>query len=68
AIWRQAVDYKRFLRLFARDHANVVSELRRLDRPAAEALAHKFKGAAANLALEDVAARVDALEHVLRAE
>ena len=68
AIWRKAADYKRFLRQFARDYANVASELRQLDRPAAEALAHKFKGAAANLALEDVAARVDALEQVLRAE
>ena len=66
AIWRDAAAFKKFLRIFARDYGHITAELRQLDRPAAEALVHKFKGAAANMALVDVAARADALLQVLR--
>jgi CheY-like chemotaxis protein len=68
AIWRDEIAFKKFLRLFVRDYANVVSELRQLDRPAAIGLAHKFKGAAANMALVDVAERADVLEQLLHTD
>jgi PAS domain S-box-containing protein len=66
ATWRNAAAYHKFLRLFARQYANVVADMRQLERPAAQALAHKLKGAAGSLALEDVASLADALEHALR--
>jgi PAS domain S-box-containing protein len=66
ATWRNAAAYQKFLRLFARQYASVVADLRQRERPAAQALAHKLRGAAGNLALEDVAARADALEQALR--
>jgi CheY-like chemotaxis protein len=66
AIWRNAAAYQKFLRLFTRQYANVVADMRQLERPAAQALAHKLKGAAGSLALEELAARADALEQVLR--
>ncbi len=67
AIWSDVATFKKFLRMFLRNYANVASELRQLDLSATAALAHKIKGAAANLALNDVAARADTLEHVINA-
>jgi HPt (histidine-containing phosphotransfer) domain-containing protein len=66
ATWRKAAAYHKFLRLFAQQYANVVAELRQLERPEAQTLAHKFKGAAGSLALEDAATCAGALEHALR--
>ena len=66
ATWRNAATYQKFLRKFGRQYFNVVAELSQLERPTALALAHKFKGTAGSLALQDVAACADALEQVLR--
>ncbi len=68
AIWRDMASYRKFLRLFASRYGDVVTQLRSLDRPQAEALAHKFKGAAASLALTDVAALAGELEAMLRTQ
>lgn len=68
AIWRDEAAYKQFLRLFVTRYGEVVADLRRLEPPAAQALAHKLKGAAASLALEDVAASAAELEANLRAQ
>ena len=58
-IWRKADIYCKFLRKFAVDYADACHLITRAvvanDRSAAAALAHKMKGAAANLALVDVA-------------
>ncbi len=64
--WRDVGAYKKFLRLFARDYANIAADLRAAQAPDAEALAHKFKGAAANMAMPDVAARADEVLALLR--
>lgn len=66
AIWRDLTTYKKFLRLFVTTYGDVVAQIRLLDRPQAEALAHKFKGAAASLALTDVVSRAGELETTLR--
>jgi CheY-like chemotaxis protein len=66
ATWRDVMAYKKFLRLFARDYANIAADLRATQGPDAEALTHKFKGAAANMAMPDVAARADELLGLLR--
>jgi len=55
-IWRDVPAYQQYLRKFARDYADVAQSLAQLDKPAALALAHKLKGAASNLALEELAA------------
>jgi PAS domain S-box-containing protein len=58
-IWRKADIYCKFLRKFAVDYADACHLITRAvvanDRSTAAALAHKMKGAAANLALVDVA-------------
>jgi CheY-like chemotaxis protein len=66
AIWRDVIAYKKFLRLFARDYAEIAADLRQGRGPDVAALTHKFKGAAANMALPDVAARADELLGLLR--
>jgi CheY-like chemotaxis protein len=66
AFWRDVIAYKKFLRLFARDYAEIATDLRQGRGPEVEALAHKFKGAAANMAMPDVAARADELLGLLR--
>jgi PAS domain S-box-containing protein len=59
SVWRKADVYCKFLRKFAVDYAEACRLITRAvaanDRSAAAALAHKMKGAAANLALVDVA-------------
>ena len=67
AIWRDVATYKRFLRLFAGKYADVLAQLAALDAEQAAALLHKLKGAAANMALLDVAAKAGALEATIRA-
>jgi len=59
AIWRKPEVFRKFLRKFAVDYADSVRSMMqsvaRNDTAPAAALAHKMKGAAANLALTDVA-------------
>ncbi len=67
-IWRDVAAYKKFLRLFVTVYGNVVTQLSQLAPPDAYALAHKFKGAAASLALVDVASLAGDLEATLRTQ
>jgi len=67
AIWRDEAAYKKFLRLFMSKYADVADQLKPLDQSEAQALVHKLKGAAANLALLDVAARAGDLEAAMHA-
>ncbi len=66
AVWRDALRYQNFLRLFAQRYADVVPALRRATSADAQALTHKFKGAAGNLGLEDAAAAAHMLEQLLK--
>jgi signal transduction histidine kinase/CheY-like chemotaxis protein/HAMP domain-containing protein len=63
-IWRDAARYQQFLRQFAVRYADIVQRLRDANSVDAQALAHKFRGAAGSLALEDVAVATLALEHI----
>ena len=65
AIWRDATLYQQYLRKFVRDYGAVGSDLPTLPAPARAALLHKLRGAAGNLALEQVAAAATALEQQL---
>ena len=65
--WRKAEVYAQFLRKFAVDYRYSVQVLRAGDRSTAAALAHKLKGAAANLALTDVARCAGELDQKLKA-
>jgi PAS domain S-box-containing protein len=71
ATWRQGEVYAKFLRKFVVDYADSVpvlaQALARHDDGAARALAHKLKGAAANLALTDVARLAGAIDQKLKA-
>lgn len=55
AIWQDPVVYQQYLRKFAKDYADSVAEMAKLDRTAAAALAHKLKGAAGAIALGNLA-------------
>ena len=65
-IWRDIATYQRFLRLFASKYAGVMAQLASLDSAQTAALLHKLKGAAANMALLDVAASAAELEAAVR--
>ncbi|MBT3067437.1 PAS domain-containing protein [Rhodoferax sp. U11-2br] len=65
-IWRDIATYQRFLRLFASKYADVVAQLASLDNTQGAALLHKLKGAAANMALLDVATSAAELEAAVR--
>jgi CheY-like chemotaxis protein len=60
--WRDAEHYQKFLRKFVDRYADIVPVLRAATCSDALALSHKFRGAAANLGLVDVAAAAHALE------
>ena len=69
--WRQVVAYRKFLRKFALDYADsartITQSLSDDDNGAAAALAHKLKGAAASLALTDVARHAGEVDRMLKA-
>jgi len=71
AIWRKPEIFRKFLRKFAADYGGSVSSMRqsvaRNDAAPAAALAHKMKGAAANLALTDVAALAGEVDRAFKA-
>jgi CheY-like chemotaxis protein len=66
ATWRDITVFKKFLRRFVHEYADVALHLRSLNPQEAMALAHKLKGASAAVALEDVAAQASALEILLK--
>ncbi len=70
--WRDNSIYTKFLRKFGVDYRGSVQHLESLlareDRVAAMAYAHKLKGAAANLALKDVARCAGEVDHKLKSE
>ena len=67
AVWNDKARYQQFLRKFARDYADVVGRIAQAPDDKASFLAHKLKGAAGSLALEEVALRASRLDHMLRA-
>jgi len=66
-LWKDTSDYRQYLRKFVREYANIVVQMAPLEKAASAALAHKLKGAAGSLALDEVAAMAAKLEQVLRA-
>jgi PAS domain S-box-containing protein len=70
SIWRQAEVYRKFLHKFADDYADsakvIGQTLTSNDKNAAAALAHKLKGAAANLAITDVAHHAGEIDYALK--
>ncbi len=65
-IWRNPQVYRKYLRKFMHQYADVAQVLSGLDQSAAHALAHKLKGAASYLAIEEVASQAGELERTLR--
>ena len=64
-IWRDARVYQQYLRKFVRDYGNFASDMQALPQSARQAMAHKLRGAAGNLALDQVAsAATDLDEHL----
>jgi CheY-like chemotaxis protein len=53
--WGDAAVYRQYLRRFMRDYATVSRDLAQCEPTQASALAHQVRGAAANLAIDDVA-------------
>ena len=67
AVWNDKARYQQFLRKFARDYADVADRIAQAPDDKAGFLAHKLKGAAGSLALEEGALRATQLDHLLRA-
>jgi signal transduction histidine kinase/DNA-binding response OmpR family regulator len=66
-IWKDETAYRQYLRKFARDFANTVAEMQRVDAAAAATLSHGLMGAAGNMALMELAAAAGEADHALRA-
>jgi HPt (histidine-containing phosphotransfer) domain-containing protein len=66
AIWRDTSNYQKFLRKFADRYRHMVQDLQHATAAEGAVLAHKFRGGAANLGLDDVAAAALSLEQVLQ--
>ena len=66
-IWQDPVVYKRYLRKFVTDYGNAAESLSGLTAKEAEALIHKLKGVAGNLALTDLAAIVTEINNKQKA-
>jgi hypothetical protein len=66
-IWTDPAAYKQYLRKFVRDYANIAKQMACSGKAEAAALAHKLKGAAGSLALEEVSVLAGEIDHVLRA-
>jgi CheY-like chemotaxis protein len=65
AIWCDEGRYKTFLHRFVSHYGRIVEDLFEAEVPVAKALLHKFRGAAANLGLIDVAAAAWSVEAML---
>lgn len=68
ASWKDETIYRRYLRKFACDYAGSVHDIARADLAPACALAHKLQGAAASLALVQVALLARQVQQVLRSQ
>lgn len=68
AVWKNAAVYRQYLSKFAHNYVDVVRDMAKTERVKAAAMAHKLKGAAGSLALEEVAARAAEVDRLLRAE
>ena len=66
AVWRQAPIYQKFLHKFIDDYRDAASTMQQATPEAAQALAHKLKGAAATLGLYDVSDNADVVEQLYR--
>ncbi|VEB41258.1 Sensory/regulatory protein RpfC [Chromobacterium violaceum] len=66
-IWRDPEVYRQYLRKFARDYGDCASTMRLAGKVVAQALAHKLRGAAGNLALDEVSSRAADVESRLQA-
>ena len=68
--WLQEDIYRKFLTKFVADNTDSVTAMTQVlttgDATTAAAMAHKLKGAAANLALPDVALQAGEIEHMLK--
>ncbi|MEA3642945.1 MAG: ATP-binding protein [Lamprobacter sp.] len=62
ALWKDVEVYRRYLRGFAKEYAEVIALIRTAVPGEARRIAHQIKGAAGNLGLEEVAAQAAALE------
>ncbi len=62
-VWKDADAYRRFLRKFAADYADSAHRIAAMAPDQAAQLAHKLKGAAGSLALNDV---MEAADHLVR--
>ena len=67
AVWKDVAKYQTFLRKFANEYGDSARILAQVDVETAAALAHKLKGAAGSLRLEEVAAAAGAVDLALRA-
>jgi hypothetical protein len=66
-IWKDPLAYRKYLRKFVRDYANIVAQMSRLDQSASASLAHKLGGAAGSLALDEVFVLAGEVDQVIRA-
>jgi CheY-like chemotaxis protein len=65
-IWRDASVYQQYLRKFVRDYGDFASAVQPLSLVARQAMVHKLRGAAGNLALDQVAEAAAALDDQLK--
>jgi CheY-like chemotaxis protein len=65
-IWRDSAKYQTFLRKFASQYKDVVLDLREANAVDGKAIAHKFRGAAANLGMDEVANVALLVEQILK--
>jgi PAS domain S-box-containing protein len=66
SIWRDAGVYQQYLRKFVRDYSDFDADFRPMSLADQQALAHKLRGAAGNLALDQVAAAAADLDERLK--
>ncbi len=64
AIWKDAEIYRRYLRRFTQEYADIVMQIRAASAEETERLAHRLKGAAGNLGVDQVADCAAKLEQV----
>ncbi|WP_158300913.1 response regulator [Chromobacterium sp. ATCC 53434] len=65
-IWRDETVYRQYLRKFARDYSDSAATMRLAGKVIAQSLAHKLKGAAGNLALNEVSAAAGEVDQLLQ--
>ncbi|MES2879083.1 MAG: response regulator [Pseudomonadota bacterium] len=67
SVWREPSVYQQYLRKFVRDYADIAQQMARADGTEMASLAHKLKGAAGSLALEEITALAGEAAQALRA-